>query len=445
MTSAQGGGAPVPSGGGGNYSDYWNGVLKSNVPTQFGGGGIPPALPGQQAAAPGQKQLFGAPGAPAPLGGGTNSANAVEHDLLAKLAAATANHYAASGVPATPAAPGSPWDSMNPASMAANEFGPQYALLDRMAQEAQGKYTAAGNQVGSMWDALSKQTAGNENHIKQNYAQSGAATGKAFNDAIAATNGAFSDSRSQIADIAQRLGVSAAVPSALSDGSNQQARLDALIGNSGANWQGLNNTLGNNEVSFNRNNANIDTQSGINARGNFQSQLMAALNALGDKRLTLQGQQGAAQNTYGLDIAKNQQTAQTANADRASLDQYHQAQMMLDAAKLKQAADQFQQTNGSAANKNLSATEYLAQQAANEYGGAGVSAENAKNAILDTVSQGDPNNPGAAMHWKNAGDFVQSVLARNPNSQHNGGDYRQLEQLALDYYTRLAGGANKAI
>jgi hypothetical protein len=380
--------------------------------------------------------------------GNVNSANATEHDLLTALAAA--NHPAAGALPGAlnhPVGPLDPYAGLDPNQMAANEFAPQYALLDQLARQSQAKYNAAGQQVGGMWDALSKATAGQESGIKKNYSTAGSAIGKAYNDATAATNNAFSQSRNQIADIAQRLGIGAAIPSALDDGSVQQARLVALLQNAGANHQATNTELGNNDVTYNRNQANLDTQAGINARAGFASQLMAALQDLGNKRLGLQGQQSQAANNYGLSISKQKAADANAAAARASTDQYHQAQMMLEAAKLKQAADQFNQTQGSAANKNLSATEYLAQMANNEYGGNLLAATNAKNAILDTIAQGGPLHPGDAPtnHWANASDFVQSVLNRNPNSQHSGGDYRQLEQLALDYYNRLAGGANKPI
>jgi hypothetical protein len=415
--------------------------------SQAGGGGAGFANYVSPRGTPTYAQLRGAtPFTGTAVQGGTsnvNSANATEHDLLQALAA---NHPAAGAIPAVGPHPVpllDPYSGLDPNQMAANEFAPQYALLDQLAHQSQARYNAAGQQVGGMWDALSKATAGQEAGIKKNYSAAGSSIGRAYNDATAATNNAFSSSRNQIEEIAKRLGISAGAPSAMDDGAVQQARLVALLNNSGANHQATNTELGNNDVTYNRNQANLDTQAGINARSGFASQLMAALQDLGNKRLGLQGQQSAAANNYGLDIQKGK----VAQENAASTSQYHQAQMMLEAAKLKQAEDHFNQTQGSAANKNLSANEYLAQLANSAYGGNLLAATNAKNAILDTIGQGGPLQPGGSpvTHWANASDFVQSVLNRNPNSQHSGGDYRQLEQLALDYYNRLAGGASKPI
>lgn len=426
MVSQQGGGGGVDS----SYANLVN-LLSGKAP---GTSSAPPPM---------LALLTNRPAAG--IQGTNNSANAVEHDMFGNPPAA--QHPALSAMPGQPAA-SNPYAALNPEQMAADQFAPQYALLDQLAAQSRNQYTTAGNNVGGMWDALAKATAGNEGKIKQNYAQAGSTIGKAYNDATAATNNAFSGSRNQIADIAQRLGVSAAVPSALKQGSDQQGLLDALIQNSGASYQGLNTVLGNSDVQYNRDNAHVDTQAGINARGDFASKLQAALQQLGGQRLTLQGQQSQAANGYQMSIAQQEQQAAEKAAALAQTEQYHQADMMLKAQQLKQAADQFNATHGAnAANSNLSPSEYLAQEALKEYGNQ-QSATNARNAILDTINAGGPLQPHGApvTHWANANDFVQSVLNRNPDSRNpNGGDYRQLQQLAMDYYMRLAGGANKPI
>jgi hypothetical protein len=337
---------------------------------------------------------------------------------------------------------------MDPGVMAANEFGPQYQLLDQMRKQQTGKYTEAGNTVGGMYEALSKAMRGNEGNIKRDYADSGKSIGKAYNDAINATSAGFSDSRNDIGDVAKRLGLDAGFGSAVSGGAEQQQRLMGLLAANSANQQGVNTLLGNNDVQYNRQEADTAGIAGVNARKDFKSQLMDALAGLDNKQLELKGAENEAANKYGLSIREMQQQSQLARekmqadaAQQQGTDELAQARLMLDQSKYGLDVDKFRasQSQPGAAPKNQTPYEMLAGTARKLYGN-DVAAGNAAKAITDTFTQRDGDH-----NWDNASDFISDVLRRNPQAIHSGGDYQQLQQLALQFYTQLMGGnAGKA-
>ena len=336
----------------------------------------------------------------------------------------------------------------DPNVMAANEFAPQYQLLEQMRQQANSKYSQAGNTIGGMYDALAKAMKGEESGIKANYAATGSAIGKAYNDAINETSHNFSQSNNEIAAIAKRLGVQAGVPAALAGGAEQQQRLAGLMAAQGANFQGVNALLGNNDVAYNRNSADTTRLAGVNARNDYKQKLLDVLAGYDNKGLELKGEENAAANKYGLSIADMKQQARLAEeklaADaqsQAQSNEFRQAQLMLDQARFGLDTDKFnasQASQANQANKNLSPYEALASTANKLYGNP-VSAGNAAKAIEDTFTRGYNGDKS----WNNASEFIDAVMRRNPNSMHNGGDYAQLQQLALQFYTMLAGGAGK--
>lgn len=386
----------------------------------------------------------------APSNGGTSSANAVENDMQKKaaaLAAAIASKNkpggAAGGAIPNQAAALSPdiaaMLGLDPGQMAHNEFAPQYDLLNNLRIEAENKYGKAGHDVGGMYDALSKSIKGNEGAIKGQYSASGKGIGDAYNQAIAQTNQSFGDSRNQVAELAKRLGIEAGLPSALEDGVNQQGRLAGLLASNKANQQGVNTLLGNNDVAYNRESADTAGLAGVNARSDFKARLLDALNGFDNKSLELRGQEAQAANKYDLSIRDMMQQSQAARDKLAHDDELGHARLLLDQGKLKLDSDKFnyekgQPPKGSDPSK-LGAYETLANLAGNLYGN-DVAANNAAQAIEDTFTRGAP---GADRRWTDANEFLRDVAARNPNAN----DYRQLQQLALAFYEKIAGGANK--
>lgn len=399
----------------------------------------------------------GVGGGYAPSSGGTSSANAVENDMQ-KKAAALAAILAAKNKSGGAAAPGAaipnqaaslPPDvaamlGLNADQMAHNEFAPQYQLLDQMRKQAEGKYNQAGKDVGGMYDALSKSIRGNEGAIKGQYAASGKGIGDAYNQAIAQTNQSFGDSRNQVAELAKRLGIEAGLPSALEDGVNQQGRLAGLLASNKANQQGVNKLLGNNDVAYNRESADTAGLAGVNARADFKGRLMAALEGYNNKELDLNGQEAQAENKYDLSIKDMMRQSQEARDKLAHDDELGRARLMLDQGKFKLDSDKFdfeKNKPGAAADPNkMGAYETLASLANSLYGNP-VAARNASQAIEDTFTLG---KEGRDRKWTDANEFMQDMLARNPQAAHDGGDYRQLQQLALAFYNKIAGGANKA-
>lgn len=367
-----------------------------------------------------------------------------ETDARRKAARLAAGKSSVAGNPAgsKPAASADPGQELlkmmlSGTDMAHNEFSPLYDLLDNQRKQATDRYTKAGNDVGGMYDALSKQIYGQEGGIKKNYADAGRTIGGAYNDAINATKDSFSDSRNDVAAIARRLGVEQAVPAASQDSVDQQNRLVGLLAANSANQQGVNALLGNNEVDYNRNEGQVAGLAGANARADFKGRLLDALNGLDNKQLELRGQEAGKANEYDMSIQKMQQDAEAAKAKMQQNDEYKRAGLAIQQGRLSLDNDKFlaSQAPKPADPKSQSAYEALAGLANRLYPNTDA-ARNASAAIEDTFRRGAP---GADTRWTDANEFIRDVLTRNKNA----GDYRQLEQLALEFYTRLAGGANK--
>lgn len=364
----------------------------------------------------------------------------------ARRAAATVGQaHANSALPGGGSSGGSVEDifaALSGAGMAQNEFAPQYDLLNNLRHQAEDRYGRAGKEVGGMYDSLSKAIRGQEGGIKQNYNQAGSAIGSAYNHAIDETNNSFSDSRNQIADLAKRLGIQAGLPSALSDGAEQQGRLAGLMASNAQNFQGVNTMLGNNEVDYNRQSAETAGLAGVNARSDFKARLMDALNGFDNKQLEIQGEQAAAGNKYDLSIAEMKQKAEEAKAKLAQTGQGQEiakGRLMLDTERygLDTKKFQYQQNQPPKAPdpSKMSAYESLANIAHSLYGN-DVAAKNASQAVEDTFNRGYNGDKS----WTNLQDFTNAVLARNKGAA----DYRQLAQLAEAFYTKMAGGAGKA-
>lgn len=119
-----------------------------------------------------------------------------------------------------------------------------------------------------------------------------------------------------------------------------------------------------------------------------------------------------------------------------------QARLMLEQARFGLDTDKFiagQNAPGKPVDTSkLSPYELVANLASKLYPNPSAQA-NATNAITDTFNQGYHGDRS----WSNAAEFVDAVMNRNKQAQHSGGDYRQLQQMALAFYTKLAGDASR--
>lgn len=327
-----------------------------------------------------------------------------------------------------------PYAGMDPEKMVRREFDPQYSLISQMEGQAKDKYTRAGNDIGQGWDLLAKSIAGRQKGIQADVTARGKASDAGWAKVGQNSNNAIDQARASLIADAQRNGTMEQIAPLLANLASKQAELSSESGSRGANWASFNTAQGANEVAANRLASDNAKWAGIGARADFSNRLLDALNQLGNKRLEIKGNEGAAFNKYGMDLAgardssKNAwETIQTQRAAQAI--EMEKAQAAAAAANQPKAIDP----------SKLTASEYLAYVAKGLYSRPGEGtgrSENAANAVMDVFRQGKG--------WKNVQAFIDDVMKHNPQAQNAGGDARQLAQLASDYYIKVAGGPNRA-
>lgn len=326
-----------------------------------------------------------------------------------------------------------PYAGFDPEKMVRREFDPQYSLIAAMEGQAKKRYTAAGNEIGQGWDLLAKDIAGRQKGIEAGTKARGKAVAAGFGDVTKKSDAAFDAARASLIEDAKRNGTMETIAPLLAQLASQKIQTSTATGNRQANWGALETELGGQEVEANRLASDNAKWGGIGARADFASRLQGALDELGNRRLETKGNEGAAFNKYGMDIAGARNSARQAWETL----QTQRAGQQIDIAKM-QADAAGSNTPKPIDPSKLTPSEYLAYVSKGLYGKPGEGegrAQNAANAVMDVFRQGKG--------WSNVQAFIDDVIRHNPNAQHSGGDARQLAQLASDYYIRVAGGPNK--
>jgi hypothetical protein len=363
-----------------------------------------------------------------------------EQDPWTKLAA-SADSKVSSAIPAGDAWV-DPYAGMDPAKMAANEVAPQLALLAQQEGQAKTNYGNASKDISLGWDLIAKEVAAREKGIKTDTAARGAALTKGWGSVSNNSNAALDAARAEIIANAQNSGNSMeSIAPLLAKLATSKATLGAETGARQQNWSDFNAQMGQNAVQENQLAQDTAKWGGINAKADFANRLQSALQDLANKRLDVAAGQAANVNKYGMQIA----SGRSSSRDAWNTLQTQRAQQQIDLAAANN------KTPAEIDPSKLTPSEYLAYVAGHPTAAGGftglytnpTAARNAAQAIQDTFIGGTP-----AGGFKSAADFVAKVLARSNANQRAHGqsgpatDARQLAQLAQDYYTKIAGGAN---
>lgn len=382
--------------------------------------------------------FFNSPTAPAsPVAPVNNSATP---DLTSWLAAQQATE--------SPAAQQYSYTGPSGAEMASAEFAPQYAALEALKSATKGRYDTAYKDVGSMYDALSKDQRAQTPLIQQRYDTAG---GKLKSIYDAAANGVLSGvarDKSQTAALMAQLGIAdQGLGTALaSQDLNSQQNLFDLASRSSAEGS-YNTTQGVNEVDYSNRTADTDALAGKNSQSDL-TRLFQSLAAQQDAQgLNLHSQEAQSANQYGLSISKLQQDAiaqQNSYTQQGLANQYKEGQLSLDSAKFdqqitkdNQAASLAQQNSINNSGDTMAKVSSAASQMWPENSGKAASAVDLINTAYATYKKdlGAGNNPGNA----DISAFLKYV-------QYNVGDIteaRQLTQLGTLFWQSLgnAGGS----
>ena len=405
------------------------------VPTNVGRYGVPTNVAGMIA---GAYDYFGNP--TPPISGPAGSANAAERRLgIAPTPAAiraTPKPKPKSPASVVPNDSSLGMPTYDIESMLNAEFDPQYALLNRLRQQATSRYTTAGKEVGGMYEQLAKQFRGQEGGIKAEHAAAATALKNSLASATGDVANEFAKSRADIAERAARLGVETGAGQRMTEAADQQNNITGLMNAITQNWQGLNTAQQSSDIEYNRENANTTQMMGADARQSFAGMLQSALDDYGNKELELRGQEGAAGNKYRLSIADMLQEAQK----NSQSNQIDQGKLLLGQAELaqrvKEAAAKAAASGAREIDyRNMPADRALEAMAAQMYPNS-QAAHNAMQAITDTISRGYRGD----RYWTDVQDFMDSVAARNTGAN----DYNSLAALARLYYGKITGGKNGA-
>lgn len=331
------------------------------------------------------------------------------------------------GVPVIP-----PWKAIadNSSAMAAAEFAAQLKLLDQQTKQATGQYNKAGIDSKAMYDSLAKDMRGEITGIKGNYAATGKSIGGAFNDAVNSNNAGFKAGRSELEAMAKRLGLTQALPQAEMDGYTQQQRLNGLLNSNKASATALNAGLGNNDVQYQGKQADIANFEGVNSKNDYHQKLLSMLGEFSNKKIDLAGDQSAAKNKYGLQIADmNSRSRSDWDKNQTDLENNRARNEIafknteIKAGKAKQVVD-----------KNLTAFQKLTRSAGMMYGN-DPDAQKATKIIVDLMQGGW----GGKTNWGSASEFVTDVLKSNPPAASS-----QLTELAMQFYADFNKGSTGA-
>ena len=333
------------------------------------------------------------------------------------------------------------WSYSGPSAeqMAAADYAAQYALLDKLRGQTTQRYTAAGNEMGGAYDALSAAMRGEMAGMKADATRTGQVIGGAYNDALNKTNSQFAKSRSAVADLANSMGVSEALAGTVADSRKEQDWLTGLTANAGANSVGLAQQLGQNAQDYQRWSADTSRLAGTNMRADFKAKMQEALSGLDMKKLDIKGQETQAKNQYAMQILKMKQDAEQSAAESAYraqrdaiADEFKRAGLELDKSRLGLDTDKFNASlnDTPAAKESTDPFARLAMYASQLYPGAGTNTiSNAVSAVADTYTRGYNGD----RVWTDAGDFANDVLRRNQGAR----DADQLRNMAIQFYTDI--------
>lgn len=294
------------------------------------------------------------------------------------------------------------------AALAAQAFGPQFGALSQQGNTLRHDAAAGDAKLKQLYANLVNSIQGDKSVYDAIYRGSLGDLNSATNQATSAIGGTYDASAAKEAAILQRLGIQDAAPDVFRQGALDRNFFTDLVNTNAAAYKNQFNAGHNSSLTFNRQQAGISKQTGVDQRANLQMKLQDALAQLAQQRAALQTQESQ----YEQSLA-----GQQANRD-------------LDLAKF-----QMQYGPGSAAaQKQASLTGpggLLATEAAKLYPNQNA-AENAIKAVLDTLSRG--SGGGSNGHaFSDATDFERAVLQRNPGAQ----DKAELQDLALLLWNSL--------
>lgn len=306
-------------------------------------------------------------------------------------------------------------------------YAPQFSYLDQLSQNAQNQAAASKKDLSGLYGALQAGIKGQEGGIKKNYAQGINDVGSAYNQALAALDAQFDQTRSGSAEELERLGIQQAGSNVAGKSNQMEALLSGILG---ANQMGTQNALRQGQqaaVTYNTQQAGAAGLAGAEAQKGLARQLGDFLQQISGKQADLQSQ--VHQTAFGME--ENAQKS----ALQAAQDQYKR---MIDERDFqyrmgKDKADYdlaLQAASATKDNTKLDPVGKMQQVASSLYGNQ-QAAGNAMNAVMDALmaASQDGKKPPLGVLLAELEERLAHV-----NGGKGPGDWSNLQRLAAMLY-----------
>lgn len=325
----------------------------------------------------------------------------------------------------------------NPNKMAADQYGPQYAMLDRLNADAQKRYGANNKSMGDMYGALQASIRGDATGINSNYDTASRTLAQNYANTQGEVAGYQDASRAKTAELMKNLGIQAAAPVGI-----------GRMNESGDRWNKLMATqnLANTDANTQRKTSSLNYNNTMQQRAGFEgaAQKTGLMNGLNDfinqnavKRLGIQGEQSGTEAGYKTKLLDmygqlaSQQGTNQASAIKAAQDQVNWEKTF----KEKQATDTALMRKGEQA--SMSPYQKLAQTAAgygNIWGPTDQKgmAQMIINQYQDPTGQADFTNANQSQSM-NGQAFIRQLMQANPHIQQQAA----LQDMATQFFNNM--------
>lgn len=314
------------------------------------------------------------------------------------------------------------------------QFAPQFQILQNMENQANTNYETRAPEVKSLYDSLVNATLQGRKQTEGEFDQAVADTNKNYGAASKNVTGNFTNSSKSLMAEMAKLGLNEGAGDLVAQ---SQDRMGAELGKLSQNQQtnaDLFEGLGANAFAYDTRMSDVNRQQGVEAQNGLYNMLQERLGELGNQRLGLESQQGAAANNYDMQIqqmlAEGGQSRQQQIMDMAEFilnGQSTQARNSLDLERFgleRERLDLDKQRAAGSGQPDLAKMnpyQALQQRALSLYGGDANKARQAADIILQAYME----NPGAT----NVAQLLEQLgPARNTPGY---------QDLAFDFFNRL--------
>lgn len=316
-------------------------------------------------------------------------------------------------------------------SEAAKIYQPAMDYLNKQTNEARGNASKNDTNLKNMYAGLVGNIQRQRGQINSDYNGAIGSVGKSTQAGVNSIDQTYDNAANEQMAMLKQLGIEAAAPDTLKDNTRDEAFFKSMLQAGGKSTQDMLKAGQTSSLEYNRDQANISRQSGVDARADNKLGLQQILGQFGGQKVDLQTQimqQASKMQGDAIQQQIEQQKAASQSMQDERNWEMQQARLALDTSKFKASQIQSSQPQPTKYTDPWGKGGQLAEQL---YDGNRTAAENAVAAVRDAIK-----TSGAAVNtWQNPNDLVRAVLDRNRGAH----DVTQLTALATYLYKEIFG------